>query len=58
VEKLQHEGIFARTYQITHAAFLNLLSLRGPKLAFDTGFSNQTRGAEVVQPEIVIAIAL
>ncbi len=58
VEKLQHKGMFSRTYQMTHAAFLKFLSLIGPKLAFDTGLLNQTRGAEVIQPDIVMAIAL
>ncbi len=43
---------------MTHAAFLKLLSLIGPKLAVDTGLSNQTRGAKVIQPDIAIAIAL
>jgi hypothetical protein len=58
VEKLQHEGMFSRTYRMTHSAFLKLLSLIGPKLSFDTGLSKQTRGAEVIQPEVVMAIAL
>ncbi len=37
---------------MTHVAFLKLLSLIDPKLSFDTAWSKQTRGAEVIQPEI------
>ena len=58
VEKLQHEGMFSRTYRMTHEAFLKLLSLIGPILSLDTGLSKSTRGAEVIQPEVVMAIAL
>ena len=57
LEKLQHEGMFARTDRMTYQAFLKLLLFICPKLQCQTGNSNQA-GSELIKPELVMAIAL
>jgi len=57
LEKLQHEGMFSRTYRMSYEAFLKLLLFIRPSLQCRNGNSDQG-GAELIRPEIVMAIAL
>ena len=57
LEKLQHEGMFSRTYRMSYEAFLKLLLFICPSLQCRNGNSDQ-EGAKLIRPEIVMAIAL
>ena len=57
LEKLQHEGLFSKTYRMSCKAFLKLLLFIRPLLQCCNGDSNQA-GAELIRPEIVMDIAL
>jgi hypothetical protein len=57
LEKLQHEGMFSRTYRMSYEAFMKLLLFIRPKLLCRTGNPVQA-GSELIKPEIVMAIAL
>ena len=57
LEKLQHEGMFARTYRMSYEAFMKLLLFIRPKLQCQTGNLVQA-GSELLKPGIVMASAL
>ena len=57
VAKLQHEGLFSRTYRMSHDAFVKMLNLLRTKLTCDCARSTISC-SDPIYPELVMAIGL